>query len=286
MFARRETMTWAWCLALVVAASCSVFPDQARLPRGALVGAGGAGAGPDAGSAGSGIDSLPAAGASPGAGGGAPTAGGEPGSAGAAGSGEGGASAGAGGCANSGSVRGAVTADTWIEAANPNATHGKEARLSVVGGGSEQRGLLQLSLPAVPNAAVMLKASLTLHLEANADGSLASRQLELHGLDQDVDENRASWVSWSNGNRKWTHAGGDFGAALAEAVLPAGTSSGALSFDVTLAVQEALAKNVATLPFIVVETGAPPPAPADLAFGAREGNASHIAELSLEYCEP
>jgi hypothetical protein len=290
---RRKTATWLWCLALAGAGagafSCSVFPDEATLPV-AVAGAavGGSSVLPQAGIAGidgtettAGADAGAGDGGAPGGVGGAPPTG-------VAGSPDvsGGAGAAGAACASPQTIVGAVTADTWIEAAKPNATNGNDKTLSVVGGGQERRALLQLALPAVPVPAVLLRATLALYLESNADVGLALRRLTVHQLEQDVIEGRASWSHWSTGNRTWTTPGGDFGPVLAKADVPAGVSGAALTFDVTVPVEQALAAKLAELPLIVLESSAPPPAPAELAFTAKGGNASGIPALILEYCEP
>jgi hypothetical protein len=291
---QRKTVTWLWCLALAgagaAAFSCSVFPDEATLPvvaagaAGAAVG--GATAMPQAGVAGADVIATPGgAGASAGEGGAPSGVGGAP-PTGVAGSPDVSGGAGGAACANPQTIVGAATADTWIEALKPNATHGSDKTLSVVGGGQERRALLQLALPTVPTGAVLLRARLALHLESNADVGLALRRLSVHQLEQEVIEGRASWSHWNNGNRTWAMPGGDFGSVLAQADVPAGVSDAALTFDVTVPVQQALAAKLADLPFIVLETSAPPPAPAGLAFTAMEGNASGIPALILEYCEP
>jgi len=278
-----------------VVISCSVFPDEATLPAGNTGAASGTGAEtavggstvlPHGGVAGANDVEVPAGaglggeGGSAGAGGGAPPTGvaGAPDVLGGA--------AGASACASPQTIVGAVTDDTWIEAAKPNATHGNDKALSVISGGQERRALLQAALPAVPVGAVLLRARLALTLEANADPSLAARQLSVHLLQQEVIEGRASWTHWSNGNRTWGNLGGDFGTALAKRAVPAGVSDDRLTFNVTEAVAQALAAQATTLPFIVLESSTPPPAPADLAFTSSEGDASGIPALIVEYCEP
>lgn len=295
--ARRKRASLLGSLALAGAFSCSVFPDEATLPAtagaasGAAAAAGGSSVLPQAGMAGApSVQTNAGAGAGPdeagapsgGSGlGGAPT--------GAGGSLEpvaGAAGAGGGACTNPLTLSGDVPADTWIEAANPKATHGNDTWLSVVSGGQPRRALLQLVLPAVPAGAVVVRATLSLHLQSNADVDLAARQLTVHELAQEVQETRATWEKWSNGNNSWMTLGGDFGQVEAEASLPAGSSTAALSIDITTLVAGALAANVASLPLLVQESSAPPPGPADLAFTSSEGDASARPALSVEYCEP
>ncbi len=179
-----------------------------------------------------------------------------------------------------------VAADTWIEAVKPTTGHGNDKTLSVVGGAQERRALLQLTLPAALPGAVLLKATLALQLQANRDAGLALRQLSVHRLEHTVDESRTTWNAWAQGNRAWTKPGGDFGPPLAQAAIPAGTSGGTLTFDVTAAARAALSAQPVPFALIILESGAPPPLPAELAFASREGDASAIPALILEYCEP
>jgi len=181
----------------------------------------------------------------------------------------------------------AVTEDTWIESAKPGTAHGNDKLLSVVGGGQERRALFQLPLPGVGPGTTLLKATLVLHLLANADAGLAKRQLRVYRLERDVNEAKTTWNNWGNGgSAKWNLLGGDFGPALAQAALPAGPSDGTLTFNVTAAVRAALAAQPVPLPLILLETSAPPPPPAELAFSSREGDASTIPGLILDYCQP
>jgi hypothetical protein len=143
-----------------------------------------------------------------------------------------------------------------------------------------------MALPALPAGAVLLGATLSLHLQSNADIDLAPRRLAVHQLSHEVMEDRATWEKWSNGNDDWATAGGDFGPVLARATLAAGVTKGELTFDVTGSVVEALDAKAVSLPFIVLETSSPPPSPAELAFTAQGGNASRVPTLSLQYCEP
>ena len=283
-------MFWLSILTLAGSYSCSIFPDQAHLPS-ASSSAGIAGEAPtaQAGLGGAGIDNQVSAGASEG---GAPGAGvaGAPSVVGEAGApsvdAPGGAGGAAPGCLDAQQQVVAVTIDTWIESAKPNAGHGNDKLLSVVGGGQERRALLQLLLPAVVPGAVLLKATLALHLQANADVGLAKRQLRVHRLEHEIIEARTTWNDWGQGSRSWTLPGGDFGPVLAQAALPTGTSDGALTFNVTAAVRAAFSADAVPLALIVLESSAPPAAPADLAFTSHEGDASSIPALIIEYCPP
>jgi hypothetical protein len=299
-----------WCLGLFGAFSCAVFPDEATLPGGS---GGEAGEDSGAGKGTAGTSVLPSGGGSSTAGtatqlggmssdGGVPPAdagappvgeggtmavlGGTGGTGGSATAGTGG-SAGNPGCADPQERVILVDADTWIEAAKPSAGHGSDKQLFVIGGGQERRALLQLTLPAAVTGAVVLKATLALHLEENANLGAVERRLQVRRLSQPVDEGRTTWTNWSNGgNRKWLTPGGDFGPVLASARVPAGIAQGPVTFDVTVAVSEVFAADPVVLSFIVLENGAPPAAPAELAFTSREGDASGVPALTLQYCEP
>ena len=180
-----------------------------------------------------------------------------------------------------------VGVDTWIEAAKPSNGHGNDQVLSVVGGGQERRALLEVTLPAVLAGTVLLNATLTLHLQANADVGLAERRLQVRLLSQAVTEARTNWTNWSNGSsRKWLQPGGDFGSVLDSVRISAGTAEGTVAFNVTATVRETMSTAEVALPFIVMENGAPPPAPAELAFTSSEGDASVVPTLLLQYCEP
>jgi hypothetical protein len=280
-------------LALAGAFSCSVFPDEATLLPAAGAASGAAGGGsvlPSGGLGGDGGDPTPLGGVGASEGGslalggaGAPPLGlgGVPDVLGGAPGG-----AGAPACASPQTLVGLATADSWIEAAKPNAVHGNDKALSVVSGGQERRALLQLALPAVPMGAVLLRARLALHLESNLGPGLAARELAVHLLEQEVIEARASWNNWGTAGKTWTNLGGDFGPALSGSSVAAGVSEANLTFNVTKTVAEALSAQAPGLPFIIVETSAPPPGPAELAFTSREGDASGAPLLIVDYCEP
>src|SRR3954469_23173145 len=112
-------------------------------------GAAAAGSGDALGGAGGGSDVVEG-GARDGAGGATAGAGGVPATSLGGGPDALGGAGGAADCASPQSVTGTVTADTWIEAANPTISHGSDKTLSVVSGGAERRALLQLALPALP----------------------------------------------------------------------------------------------------------------------------------------
>jgi hypothetical protein len=113
------------------------------------------------------------------------------------------------------------------------------------------------------------------------------RQLRLHQLEHPVMENRATWNRWDNGaSGNWKNPGGDFGVAIAEAEVAAGTAAGIVGFDVTTIVGRSFATVPVPLSLILLETSAPPPAPADLAFTSSEGDASGVPALIVEFCGP
>lgn len=180
-----------------------------------------------------------------------------------------------------------VSADTWIEAAKPSTGHGNDQQLFIIGGGQERRALLEVTLPAALAGAVLLKATFALRLETNANVGMVERRLQVRQLSQAVDEGRTNWNNWGNGsNRKWLTPGGDFGPVLGSTRIPAGTANGPVTFDVTVPVRQAFAADPVVLSFIVMENGAPPAAPAELAFTSSEGDASSVPALTIQYCEP
>jgi hypothetical protein len=189
-------------------------------------------------------------------------------------------------CANPQSERVAVDGDTWIGAAKPQLNHGKEKQLLVAAGAEEERLLVSLSLPATPAGSALRQAKLRFHLESNADAVLSQRRLGVHRLLQALDEARATWLNWGKNTEKWDLEGGDFGVELAHVTLAAGTSSGNVDFDVTAAIAKLQGPAAIPLSLIVLESSPARPAPAELAFTSREGNASQIPELLLEYCDP
>jgi hypothetical protein len=263
--------------------SCTIFPDQATLPTAV---AGSAGSATVGGSGGDATDMTPNAGAGGDGRGAAGSEGGAP-QAGMAGvnglGGEGGADA----CANPQTLLGLATADTWIESAKPTTGHGKDAVLVVSAvDGMDERALLDLTLPAVSDKELVLKATLNLHLQANADQMLVARQLRAHSLAHAVVEARATWNNWDGPGNPWQTAGGDFEPAFAEATVASGTSEGIVTFDVTAAVRAALAAQATSVRFIVLESGSAPPAPAELSFISRQGLVSGIPALIIEVCSP
>ena len=146
-----------------------------------------------------------------------------------------------------------------------------------------------MTLPAAPAGAVLISARVTMTLLENADASQSERQLELHVLTQPVDEARTTWVNWGNGgSRRWMTPGGDFGPAVADAVLPAATTAAELTFDVTQALTEIFSTQAVPLSLIALEpqSAAPPAAPSELAFGSTEGDASGAPLLVVQYCPP
>jgi hypothetical protein len=278
-------LAWVGAIGLTCALSCSIFPDEATLPMAAAGDAGAALVGASGGG-GQGTDMTPSAGAgeggTPGSDGGAAQAG----MAGTPGMAELGGAGGAFACANPQSLLGFPNADTWIEMAKPTTGHGKDDVLVVsAADGMNERALLDLALPAVSDKELLLKATLNLHLEANADQTLVARQLRAHRLAHAVVETRTTWNNWGQGTL-WETPGGDFEPAFAEATVPSGMSEGVVAFDVTAAVRAALAVNETSISFVILEGGSAPPPPAELSFGSRTGLVSGMPALIIESCSP
>jgi hypothetical protein len=179
-----------------------------------------------------------------------------------------------------------IATDTWIDAAKPSTTHGTDKQLSVVGGAGERRALLQVGLPAAPDGAWLIEATLTLSVESNADVTLAPRRFALHRLSQAFVENRTTWLNFDNAGKAWAAPGGDFelqqlaGADFSEAGAP-----GVLSFDVTEALGLLFSSQAVPLSLIILETGTVPAAPSELAFTSTEGDASDPS-LVIDFCTP
>jgi hypothetical protein len=154
----------------------------------------------------------------------------------------------------------------------------------VVKGADECRALVSFDLPAAPTGSTLVRAELRLRLLSNADVALAERQLEVHLLEQDVDESRTTWTNYANGaSNRWLTPGGDFGPTLASTAIPALIQQGPVMFDLTSALVELFTADPIPLPLIVLEASEAT-APADLAFGSIEGDAFGAPELLLEYC--
>jgi hypothetical protein len=180
-----------------------------------------------------------------------------------------------------------VDADTWIEQAKSSATHGDDPQLFVVGGNAEERALLSFTVPAPPNGTALHHASLRLHLEGNADSSLAARRLAVCDLTRGFNEARATWTNYDkSGGAKWSIAGGDIGGELAAVMLARSTSNGSVTFDVTQALAAFSDNGAFSLPLIVLDKTSPArPAPAELAFTSAQGTAAQRPALLLEYCD-
>lgn len=296
MSSRRDRLALLGGLALVWSGSCAVFPDHAVLPDATtLAGAGGeassnAAAGTSdigAGGRGGAVGSGGSAGASIGASAGTPL-GGAWGDGGAVGDG---GAAGDGGnpqpaCENPVDEVAIVSLDTWIEHASQDSGHGDDTVLSVVGGGSPRRALFELTLPVMPEGAVLLEASLELHLEKNAHAMLAERTLAVHRLLHPISESKTTWRQFANGAKgDWDAPGGDFAAERGDGVVPASSMTGLVPIDARPAVAPVFASQV-DVSLIVLETSAPPPAPADLSFTSSEGATSDAPKLRLRYCPP
>jgi len=263
-------------LALVVAFSCSVFPDQAELPPGGDAGAGGepAEGGTSFGAAGqTGPNEAGQGGARP---------------AGPGGSGAEPAGGGAGGAAECATEKRVLTMleDTWIESAKPATAHGGDPTFWVVKGEEERRALLSFPLLQAPPGAVLVRAELRLHLESNADVTLTERHLEAYLLEHVVNEARTTWNNYDSGAaNQWVTPGGDFGPAVAATIVPALIQDGPVTFDLTSALSELFSTDGVPLPLIVLEVGSSPTPPAELAFTSSEGDALEATpQLFLEYC--
>jgi hypothetical protein len=175
--------------------------------------------------------------------------------------------------------------DTWIESAKPSTSHGNEPSLRVVGGANERRAVLSFDLPPLPTGAVPVRVELRLHLESNADATLAERQLEVNLLGQVPNVPRTTWNNYDNGaSGQWAMPGGDFGPALSSDNVPALIQEGAVTFDLTSAVSELFSTVPVPLPLLVREVGLPPTPAAELAFTSSEGDALEAPALFLEYC--
>jgi hypothetical protein len=199
----------------------------------------------------------------------------------------GGGAATAGGCVKPETRSVVVDQDTWIQSDKASATHEKDSQLLVAAGADERRALLSFLLPAFPADTELVEATLVLELQANADTTRAPRTLTLHELEQPFVASRTNWKGWSSGSSgEWRLAGGDFGAELANAKLSAGTSGGKVAFNVTGRARSLLASGAASWSLIVIEADLPPRPPAELAFGALEGNVVALPALTLELCLP
>jgi hypothetical protein len=269
-------------LVVVWAASCAVFPDEAQLPADGAAGAAGHIAEGQAGSvAAGGVGAVNGADGGSGQEAGAGLSGAHAGSESLAGASTGSAGA----CAMPRQFELEATADTWIESGKPSARHGGDLSLLVTGDPeNERRALLLFSLPDAPPGARLLRGTVTLHLESNSDLSLAARHLELSQLEREFSEERTTWNNWeSGGGSTWDSQGGDFGAALASAMIPRLTPNGSVSFDITATLEAVWSTGIVPLPLIVREVGDTPTPPAELAFVSRERDAL-VPELLMEYC--
>lgn len=261
-----------------------MFPDEAVLPAGSP--SGGDGAGPSsAGQAGEPPlmnGGAAGAGESGGAAGDSPTASG--GAGGTATGGEGGA--GEPSCDQPERRVVGAASDTWIEAKKEAATHGPDKQLFVAGGADERRALLQVNLPAASDGAWLIKATLTLNLEANEDAMRAARRLSVHRVTQPFVENRTTWLNFNTADQTWDAPGGDFELQpLGSALLPEETAEGPVSFDVTEALASLVSSQSVPLSLIILETGTLPDPPSALAFTSTEGDASDPS-LVIEFCAP
>jgi hypothetical protein len=271
--------------------ACSVFPDRALLPEsaaagaatsgaaGALVAAGGAGTSsggsvPAAGRGGAlessggdaGADTAGAAGAAPAAGGDAQVGGSDAG--------------GASGCSAT-RVLVSASADTWIDAAEPQVNHGTDTQLFVLGGASERRALIAFNLPAAKAGTVLVSATLVLTLDQAPNLGTSSRTLNVYPLEVAFNETRATWLSYSNGASKtWATPGGDFIATFGTGALGPGDT--ALRLDASALVAAAYSSKQSALGLLVrdpqVDAGV------NFAFVSMEGVALARPVLDIERC--
>lgn len=278
--------------------ACSVFPDEALLPTQAVGGSGTEGGAPsEAGGVAMGAaaragesgvvprgGTVSAGGSTGGSAGSSPTVeGGEAGQAGAGG-------APAETCASPQELTERTSLDLWIGASEPTANHGGGRLLQVSGGTDERRAMFALTVPAAATGQRLLRAEILLELESNDDATRSARQLGLHlqAPLRAVVEGKATWLQWGGNKNKdvWLTAGGDLGELVTRTDIAAGTSRGVVRFDVTEAVARVLGPQPSLHGLVVLELGAAPPAPAALAFTAREGNEAMSAALRLRYCQP
>jgi hypothetical protein len=278
-------------LTLIWAASCAVFPDEAVLPATGSSGLGGGGGGDGAVAAAGQAGGVALGGAA-----GAGELGGAAGEPVAPNGGVGGATNPGGGEAGAGGAPPTcvapeqrvlnIAADTWIDAAKPSTTHGADKQLWVVGGSGERRILLQVGLPAAPEGSWLIKATVNLNVESNADVTLAARRFALHRLTQPFVENRTTWLNFDNAGKTWAAPGGDFELQqLARADFSEAGTPALLSFDVTEALGSLFSDQAVPLSLIILETGTVPPAPSELAFTSTEGDASDPT-LVIDFCAP
>lgn len=198
----------------------------------------------------------------------------------------GGVGGGAVSCPNPREVVVPLTVDTWIEAAKPKTGHESATSLSVQGTPDERRALLQLVLPVPLAGAELRSAELRLELVANTDATGRARVLAARPVLQNVGSS-TTWLNYSNGTaHQWDQGGGDLGAELARADVPAATTGGELSFELGPFVRESFASKPVTLALALLEVGDAPPAPSALELGSLEGAATKAPRLLLEYCQP
>jgi len=211
--------------------------------------------------------------------------GGQSGVAGAAGA-AGELQAGAGGAAACETIHVLVnpSADSWIDAAEPQINHGADAQLFVLGGASEQRALFAFALPVPPAGSVFAGATLVLTLAQAPNLGALARVLNAHPLLLAFNEGRVSWLNYGNGASKmWANAGADFAAVFGRGRLRAGDS--VLRLEVNLLVAQAYAKQLAGLGLLVRDPQTAS-VPVSFAFVSREGAAAAGPVLDLEFCPP
>jgi hypothetical protein len=260
-----------------------VFPDQAVLPSSDDPG-GGAGILLAGGSAGGDVQEVA------GEAGSQVSSGGQSGGAAAGGASGGDTQAGgfaAGGAANCKFLHALLTpsGDAWIDAAEPQVNHGPDTQLFVLGGASEQRAVLSFTVPKSKTGDVFVSATLVLTLGQKPNLGTASRALNVYTLLVGFNENRVTWLNYSNGAAKrWATAGGDVDVNFGTGTLQAGATS--LRLDASALVEPVYSSQKAELDLLVRDATPAPAEPVHFAFVAKEGSADASPVLDIEYCRP
>jgi len=87
-------------------------------------------------------------------------------------------------------------ADTWLDAANPNTTHGADAKL-VADGSPGNSILLKWDLSAIPAGSPINSATMSFHMQDPNDQSGSAFQF--YGLRHDWSDANASWDNYDAG---------------------------------------------------------------------------------------
>jgi hypothetical protein len=182
-------------------------------------------------------------------------------------------------------VRGA---DATISQATPTTNSGGAATLTVessnLGGGSNQRAIVEFDLSVLPNVAIK-QALLTMHATASTLVNFP-RTYGAYGLTSFF---RESDVTWNTrvANLGWNAAGGDIGGtATSTATVPGAISSSTpIQFDITPDVQNWYngTPNYGTL--IKDQTEGANRGGATTIFGSRNGTAANAPELDVTFVQ-